>query len=337
VIVPTLGAPDRARAGDLARRFSSARVLVVGDVMLDQFLIGRVSRISPEAPVPIVQFEREENRIGGAANVAHNIAALGGAVDLVGLVGRDTAAAILARELAAQEIPTAGLVDDPSRPTTMKVRVVTDRHQQVARVDYERDEEASADVEAALVERAKSLASGAGAIVVSDYLKGAVTRRLVASLVAVADEHGIPVLVDPKIPHLDYYGNATLVTPNNHEAEAATHLRIRTNADVSRAAAAFRERAGCKGVLITRGEQGMWLLADGVEGALGATAREVADVTGAGDTVIATLALALAAGASTTEAAYLANVAAGIVVGKFGPATASATELLAQLSLSLGH
>ena len=185
--VPTLAAPDRARAGDLARRFSSARVLVVGDVMLDQFLIGRVSRISPEAPVPIVQFEREENRIGGAANVAHNIAALGGAVDLVGLVGRDTAAAILARELAAQEIPTAGLVDDPSRPTTMKVRVVTDRHQQVARVDYERDEEASEDVEAALVERAKSLASGAGAIVVSDYLKGAVTRRLVASLVAVAD------------------------------------------------------------------------------------------------------------------------------------------------------
>ncbi len=141
-------------------------------------------------------------------------------MDLVGLVGRDTAAAILARELAAQEIPTAGLVDDPSRPTTMKVRVVTDRHQQVARVDYERDEEAGADVEAALVERAKSLASGAGAIVVSDYLKGAVTRRLVASLVAVADQRGIPVLVDPKIPHLDYYGDATLVTPNNHEAES---------------------------------------------------------------------------------------------------------------------
>jgi D-beta-D-heptose 7-phosphate kinase/D-beta-D-heptose 1-phosphate adenosyltransferase len=331
VTVPTLAAPNRARAGDIARGFSTARVLVVGDVMLDQFLIGRVTRISPEAPVPIVQFEREENRIGGAANVAHNIAALGGSADLVGLVGRDSAAAILARELTAQEISTAGLVDDPARPTTMKVRVVTDRHQQVARVDYERDEEAGDAVEAALVERAKSLAEGAGAIVVSDYLKGAVTRRLVASLVAVANERGIPLLVDPKIPHLDYYAHTTLVTPNNHEAEAATHLRIRGTDDVSRAAAAFRERARCKGVLITRGEHGMWLLAEEIEGALEATAREVADVTGAGDTVIATLALALAAGASIAEAAYLANLAAGIVVGKFGPATATTKELLASL------
>jgi D-glycero-beta-D-manno-heptose-7-phosphate kinase len=331
VSAPTLIAPDRARAERIASAFSSARVLVVGDVMLDQFLIGRVSRISPEAPVPIVQFEREENRIGGAANVAHNIAALGGQVDLVGLVGRDGAAGILARELAAEEISTAGLVDDASRPTTMKVRVVTDRHQQVARVDYERDEEAGADAETALIEHATALAAHAGAIVISDYLKGAVTRRLVSSLVAVGEERQIPVLVDPKIPHLDYYARTTLVTPNHYEAEAATHLRIRNDADVSRAAAAFRDRAGCKSVLITRGEQGMWLLADGIEGALGATAREVADVTGAGDTVIGTLALSLAAGASTAEAACLANIAAGVVVGRFGPATAGVDELLALL------
>jgi D-glycero-beta-D-manno-heptose-7-phosphate kinase len=331
VSAPTLIAPDRARAERIVSAFSSARVLVVGDVMLDQFLIGRVSRISPEAPVPIVQFEREENRIGGAANVAHNIAALGGQVDLVGLVGRDGAAAILARELAAEEISTAGLVDDASRPTTMKVRVVTDRHQQVARVDYERDEEAGAEAETALIEHATALAAHAGAIVISDYLKGAVTRRLVSSLVGVGEERQIPVLVDPKIPHLDYYARTTLVTPNNYEAEAATHLRIRNDADVSRAAVAFRERAGCKSVLITRGEQGMWLLADGIEGALGATAREVADVTGAGDTVIGTLAVSLAAGASTTEAAYLANIAAGVVVGRFGPATAGVDELLALL------
>ena len=328
---PSLVAPDRARAGSIAAGFSAARVLVVGDVMLDQFLVGRVTRISPEAPVPIVQFEREENRIGGAANVAHNVAALGGHVDLVGLVGRDAAAATLARELAAQRISTSGLVEDASRPTTMKVRVVTDRHQQVARLDYERDEEVGGATEAALVERAEALAAGAGAIVISDYLKGAITRRLVAALVAAAADRHIPLLVDPKIPHLDYYGEATLVTPNHHEAEAATHQHIRNNADVSRAAAAFRERARCKGVLITRGEHGMWLLADGVEGALGATAREVADVTGAGDTVIATLALSLAAGATTAEAAYLANVAAGVVVGKFGPATASIDELLAHV------
>jgi D-beta-D-heptose 7-phosphate kinase/D-beta-D-heptose 1-phosphate adenosyltransferase len=223
-------------------------------------------------------------------------------------------------------------VDDPSRPTTTKVRVVTDRHQQVARVDYERDDEASGAAEQALIERATSLAAGAGAIVISDYLKGAVTRRLVAALVAAAEPRRIPILVDPKIPHLDYYTGATLVTPNNHEAEAATHLRIRSDADVSRAASTFRERARCRGVLITRGEHGMWLLADDAEGALGATAREVADVTGAGDTVIATLALSMAAGASTAEAACLANIAAGIVVGKFGPATANVSELLAAFS-----
>jgi rfaE bifunctional protein kinase chain/domain len=328
VIRRSLSAPSRARAEAIAAGFPAARVLVVGDVMLDQFLVGRVTRISPEAPVPIVQFEREENRVGGAANVAHNIAALGGAVDLVGLVGQDAAASTLGRQLGGHAIQTTGLVEDASRPTTTKVRVVTDRHQQVARVDYEKDEEASGDVEAALIARARASVAGAGAIVVSDYLKGTITRGLVAALVAEARVGGVPVLVDPKIPHLDYYTGATLVTPNHHEAEAAGHMRSRNDADAARAARAFRERAGCQGVLITRGEQGMWLLADGAEGALGATAREVADVTGAGDTVIATLALALAAGATTAEAACLANHAAGIVVGKFGPATTSVGELL---------
>jgi D-glycero-beta-D-manno-heptose-7-phosphate kinase len=328
VIRPSLSAPSRARAEAIAAGFPTARVLVVGDVMLDQFLVGRVTRISPEAPVPIVQFEREENRVGGAANVAHNIAALGGAVDLVGLVGQDPAASTLGRQLGGHAIQTTGLVEDASRPTTTKVRVVTDRHQQVARVDYEKDEEASGDVEAALIARARASVAGTGAIVVSDYLKGTITRGLVAALVTEARVRGVPVLVDPKIPHLDYYTGATLVTPNHHEAEAAGHMRIRNDADAARAARAFRERTGCQGVLITRGEHGMWLLADGAEGALGATAREVADVTGAGDTVIATLALALAAGATTAEAACLANHAAGIVVGKFGPATTSVGELL---------
>jgi rfaE bifunctional protein kinase chain/domain len=318
--------PERAQF--LAGRFPAARVLVVGDVMLDQFLIGRVSRISPEAPVPIVHFEREENRIGGAANVAHNIVALGGAADLVGLVGADGAAATLAQAMATHGVDTRGLVADPDRPTTTKSRVVTDRHQQVARIDYERDDEAADAIEQRLIDRAVALAATAGAIVVSDYLKGAVTRRLVQQLAAVAGTTGIPLLVDPKIPHLPYYTGATLVTPNHHEAEIATHMRIRTDADAQQAAHAFRDRAGCHGVLITRGEHGMWLLEADGEGALSATAREVADVTGAGDTVIATLALALAAGATAAEGATLANHAAGIVVGKFGPATVSVTELL---------
>jgi D-beta-D-heptose 7-phosphate kinase/D-beta-D-heptose 1-phosphate adenosyltransferase len=325
----SLPALDRNRARDFAARFSTASVLVIGDVMLDQFLIGRVTRISPEAPVPIVQFAREENRIGGAANVAHNVIALGGHADLVGLVGRDKAAATLCDALSECGLGAGGLVQDASRLTTTKVRVVTDRHQQVARVDYEQDGEAADTIEDALVERATALAARAGAIVFSDYLKGCVTQRLVRELVGVARSRRIPVLIDPKIPHIDYYRGASLVTPNHYEAEVATLTRIRTDDEAADAARRFRERAGCEGVLVTRGEQGMWLLDRDVEGALPATAREVADVTGAGDTVIATLALALAAGATSAEAAQVANLAAGLVVAKFGPATVSVQELLA--------
>lgn len=320
---------SRGRARALADGFPAAMVLVVGDVMLDQFLIGRVSRISPEAPVPIVHFDHEENRIGGAANVANNVVALGARAEIVGLVGADAEADVLRQALAARGVGATGLVADAARPTTRKVRVVTDRHQQVARVDYERDHEAAEPVESQLMARASALAATAGAIVVSDYLKGAITDRLVAELGKMARARGVPLLVDPKIPHIGYYGGATLVTPNHLEAEIATHMRIRTDEDARSAARAFRERAECDGVLITRGEHGMWLLHPTSEGALPATAREVADVTGAGDTVIATLALALAAGATPAEAATLANHAAGIVVGKFGPATVSVEELLA--------
>lgn len=324
---------SRDRAWALAANFPTALVLVVGDVMLDQFLVGRVTRISPEAPVPIVHFDHEEHRIGGAANVAHNVVALGARTEIAGLVGTDAEAEWLRQALAGRAVGTIGLVPDADRPTTRKVRIVTDRHQQVARLDYERDHEMAGDVETALVAQARALAETCGAIVVSDYLKGAVTGRLVAELTEVARRRGVPLLVDPKIPHIGYYRGATLVTPNHHEAEIATHMRIRTDEDARDAARAFRGRAGCDGVLITRGEHGMWLLTPEGEGALPATAREVADVTGAGDTVIATLALALAAGATAAEAATLANHAAGLVVGKFGPATVSVEELLAALPI----
>jgi D-beta-D-heptose 7-phosphate kinase/D-beta-D-heptose 1-phosphate adenosyltransferase len=167
---------------------------------------------------------------------------------------------------------------------------------------------------------------------VSDYLKGCVTRRLMQTVVDASKERGTPVLVDPKIPHLDYYRGATIVTPNHHEAEVATHRRVRSEDEARDAARVFRERAGCRDVLMTRGDQGIWLLSSGLEGHLPAAAREVADVTGAGDTVIAALAVALSSGATVFEAARVANEAAGIVVGKFGPATASTTELLAALA-----
>jgi D-beta-D-heptose 7-phosphate kinase/D-beta-D-heptose 1-phosphate adenosyltransferase len=327
-IVTTLPPLSPERAGLLVERFARASVLVIGDVMLDQFLVGRVERISPEAPVPIVAFDHEENRVGGAANVASNVAALGGSAHLVGLVGADASAATLRAGLQANGIVPDGLLTDADRRTTTKMRVVTTRNQQVARVDYETDAEPTGSLEAALIAQAATLAEAVQAIVVSDYLKGTITRTLMARLAAVARARGVPLLVDPKIPHLEYYAGATLITPNHHEAEIATHLRIRGEADAQAAARAFRERAGAASVLITRGEHGMWLLDESFEGHLPATAREVADVTGAGDTVIATLGLALAAGATPPEAARLANFAAGLVVGKFGPATVSPQELL---------
>jgi rfaE bifunctional protein kinase chain/domain len=329
--VPPLSAE---RAHEIVRAMTHARVLVVGDVMLDHFMIGRVTRISPEAPVPVVAHERDEYRAGGAANVALNLRALGASVDLVGLVGADTAAAQLRELLMAAHVDVRGLLVDEARRTTTKVRIVTTRNQQVARVDYEAEDAPVEAIEDALVEQIQPRVRESRAVVVSDYLKGLVTRRVMASLVAVAQEHGIPVLVDPKIPHLDFYSGTTLVTPNHYEAEVATHMRIRTEGDAQRAATVFRGRARCDGVLITRGEHGMWLACDGAEGHLPATAREVADVTGAGDTVVATLALAIAAGATTGEAAHLANAAAGVVVAKFGPATLAPQELLAALAPS---
>jgi D-glycero-beta-D-manno-heptose-7-phosphate kinase len=327
-VAPTLPPLLPDRAGTLVERFPRAAVLVVGDLMLDRFLVGRVDRISPEAPVPVVLFDREESRVGGAANVAHNVRALGGTVHLVGLVGWDAPADTLRAALAAQGISPDGLLTDPDRHTTVKMRVVTTRNQQVARVDYESDGEAHGSVEADLIQCATAAGATVQAIVVSDYLKGAVTPLLMTRLASLARERGVPLLVDPKIPHLPYYAGATFITPNHHEAEIATHLRIRDEADAQAAARAFRDRACAGGVLITRGEHGMWLLDDSFEGPLPATAREVADVTGAGDTVIATLGLALAAGATSAEAARLANYAAGVVVGKFGPATVGADALL---------
>ena len=312
---------------DLPSRLAGRTVLVIGDLMLDHFVIGGVERISPEAPVPVVRFDHEEYRLGGAANVAHNIAALGGRVYVVGLVGADDAAGRLRADLDRLGIDASGLVAGTDRCTTRKLRVVTARNQQVARIDYEEDREVHGDVEAAIVSRIEQLAPTADAILVSDYMKGVVSLGVATAAIAAAARRGIPLLVDPKVPHIDYYAGATVVTPNHHEAEAVTHMRIRTSEDARRAAQRFRERTRCESVLVTRGEHGMTLLGLDCEAELPAEAREVSDVTGAGDTVIATMTLALAAGAALADAARLANRAAGIVVGKFGPATVTVDEL----------
>jgi D-beta-D-heptose 7-phosphate kinase/D-beta-D-heptose 1-phosphate adenosyltransferase len=325
-----LPAVDSRRARDLITQFTGRHVLVVGDVMVDRFIVGDVGRISPEAPVPVVRFQSEYMRLGGAANVAHNLASLGARVSLVGVVGKDAVADRLREQLAAGGIGVDGLVEDDSRPTVEKVRVVTGRNQQVVRIDYENDCDVSGGIERQIIRSIERTGSGAGVLVVSDYLKGAITRAVVEAMMALK-ERGAPLVVDPKIPHLACYAGASLVTPNQHEAEVATHRRIRSNEDARQAALEFRAQARCDAALITRGEQGMWLSSLETEGAVASKAREVSDVTGAGDTVVATLALAIAAGATLAEAAVLANYAAGIVVGKFGPATLNSDELLAAL------
>ena len=318
------------RVRQITGNFAGAHVLVIGDAMLDKFVVGRVTRISPEAPVPVVAFDHELHRMGGSANVANNVVALGGAATLVAITGTDEGSATLVRACREAGIAPA-LVGDPGRPTTTKVRIVTERNQQVARVDYEADAEIKDEIEHRLIAEISKHARQASAIVISDYLKGCITRAVVQSAVAAASERRVPVLVDPKIPHVDYYAGTDVVTPNHHEAEIAANMRVRSEDEARGAARLFRDRAQCGSVLMTRGDQGMWLLADEAEGNLPAVAREVADVTGAGDTVIATLALALAAGATIAEAARLANEAAGLVVARFGPATVGVAELMTAL------
>jgi D-glycero-beta-D-manno-heptose-7-phosphate kinase len=319
--------PDLAASDVLLDRLAGRSVLIVGDLMLDHFVFGEVHRISPEAPVPVVRFVREDYRLGGAANVATNVAALDGRVQTVGVTGDDADASRLLTGLSQLTIDTSGIVADSARCTTRKLRLVTMRNQQVARIDYENDAEVSGSLEETIVGHVERLARSADVVLISDYLKGLVSPGVARGCIDVAKRRGIPVLVDPKVAHIGYYEGATLVTPNHHEAEAVTHMRIRSSDDARTAAQRFRDRVRCENVLITRGEHGMTLLGPEGEAEFPTEAREVADVTGAGDTVISALALALAAGAPMAHAAQLANRAAGIVVGKFGPATVTVEEL----------
>lgn len=317
------------RPSSLVPRFSGLRVAIIGDVMLDHFLVGRADRISPEAPVPVVRLEREYYRLGGAANVAANLAALGGVPLLIGLVGQDDAAQRLFETANAAGIDSRRLVADPTRPTTEKMRAVTERHQQVARIDRESSAPIAGPSLAAMEQHLSTL-SDCQAIVLSDYDKGAITRPIIESAVAAAQRMHCPLLVDPKVPDAEYYRGATVITPNHREAEIMTGLVIRDHDD-ARAAAHRIHRGSGASVLMTWGERGMWVMDTATtpsrEVVMPATAREVADVTGAGDTVIATLALALAAGSTLVEAAALANAAAAVAVGRFGPTAVTAADL----------
>lgn len=319
------------RAGEIVRLMRGRVVVVLGDVMLDEFVWGDVSRISPEAPVPVVDIRAESVRLGGAANVVANLRALGLRAPLVGVVGADRAGERVRAELRDSGEPGTdeNLITDVSRPTTLKTRIIA-HNQLVVRADRERRAPVDGPTEERIVGALRRLLKGAAALVVSDYDKGAVTPGVLGEVLPAAEAAGVPVLIDPKLRNFDAYRPATLVTPNHHEALRVTNTEDDTDAGVARAARAIRERLGCRSVLITRGERGMMLLEEGGEPTYVPTAaREVYDVTGAGDTVIATLAAGLAAGAALVEAAMLANHAAGVVVGKLGTATATDAELLA--------
>jgi len=301
--------------------FDQAQVLVVGDVMLDRYWHGPTSRISPEAPVPVVKVEHSEERPGGAANVALNVAALGAGSVLLGLVGQDEAAEALERSLQSVGVRFE-CVRVADFPTITKLRILS-RNQQLLRLDFE---EGFQSVDPApLLERIRAALPRAGVMVLSDYAKGALAS--VQEMIALAREAGVPVLVDPKGTDFERYRGATLLTPNMSEFEAVVG-KVRSEEELVQRGLALVERFDLQALLVTRSEHGMTLIRPGQEELhLPTQAQEVYDVTGAGDTVIGTLASALAAGTSLEDACALANSAAGIVVGKLGTSTVSPVEL----------
>lgn len=315
------------RLKEAVSRFGSSCLLVVGDIMLDQFVWGDVSRISPEAPVPVVEVQKETMLLGGAANVVNNLRAMGSPVILGGVVGKDAMGENL-RELAKSIGVDTTAVVDGIRPTTIKTRIVA-RGQQVVRVDRENNNSLNDLSIKALTETFKRLASEIDGIIVSDYAKGVISVRLMDELRKIAGKRGVPFLVDPKPVHSHLYHGVTLVTPNRQEAEAMAGLDIKDAESLSQAAQEIQRRLGTEAVLITRGSHGMalWQRENGLF-TVPTMAREVFDVTGAGDTVVAAMALGIVNGLSFPEAAYLANIAAGVVVGKIGTATVTAEEIM---------
>ena len=317
-------------------KFRRARVLVVGDLMLDEFVWGKVNRISPEAPVPVVWVQSESFMPGGAANVANNVRALGGQVSAVGVVGEDRWGGLLMGELSARKINTSSVLRI-SRATTVKTRVLA-QHQQVVRVDREQREPLPAAAISRLIRTMTERIVQADAVIIEDYGKGVITRELLEAIIPLARKHHKIVTVDPKQEHFDLYHRVTALTPNLVEAGEAVGRELVSDMDVQRAGEQILRRLECDGVLITLGENGMCLFEQhGRRTRIPTVAQEVFDVAGAGDTVIATFTLALASGATMEQAARLANHAAGIVVGKLGVAVTSPEELAATLDARPGR
>ena len=326
--------------------FPKARVLVVGDLILDEYIWGNVERISPEAPVPVLWADKKTYVPGGAANVAYNIRSLDGEVSLVGVVGNDKNKDILSQELRKKKISTSGIFVEAQRHTTLKTRLIAG-HQQLVRIDWEHTRSLGETLNRKILAFVKRKIDTIDAIIIEDYGKGVINMSLLQELISLAAAHKKAISVDPKEEHFQYYRRVTAITPNRKELEnAVRNLKIKdtanrfklnndkllTDQDIDRAGYEITRYLDLDSLLVTLGEQGMRLFQRGGRIAhIPTMAREVFDVSGAGDTVIASFSLALACGATKLEAAHIANFAAGIVVGKLGTAVTSRKELLQRI------
>jgi len=316
-----------ARLKKIISRFNKTKILVVGDLMLDEYIWGKVSRISPEAPVPVVCVDKESFMPGGASNVAGNIAALSGKAVLLGAIGRDIQGSMLKDALKNRSIDTSGIVVDNTRPTIIKTRVIA-HHQQVVRIDKERQEAVSSKISSKLVDFVGKRIDKVDSLLIEDYGKGLITPHLLEEIVHLAKKKNKIITVDPKEEHFSFYKGITAITPNQNEVSCAVGFQIKNEDTLKKAGAKLLKRLNCKMALVTLGERGMRLFQKGTKAVhIPTVAQDVFDVSGAGDTVVAAFTLALSSGAKPIEAAHIANCAAGIVVGKLGTAVVTRKEL----------
>ena len=322
---------DISKINHTISKFSDVKILVIGDLILDEFIWGDTSRISPEAPVPVVLVERESLMPGGAANVANNISALGAKAYLAGVIGKDAHGRQLETILKNKGVDLEGVISDSERPTTLKTRVVA-RHQQVVRIDRERSGHLSAALGKELSDYIKEKINEVDGIIIEDYGKGAITPAILKEIIPLAKKREKIITVDPKEEHFSYYRGVTAITPNRKEAEAMGGLTAKDDSSLNKLGKSLLERLKLQAALITLGESGMRVFERGGKiTQIPTVAQEVFDVSGAGDTVIATFTAALCAGAKMIEAAHISNFAGGIVVGKVGVASTSQAELKARI------
>lgn len=306
------------RLKELKKNFNGKRIAIIGDMMLDIYYLGDVKRISPEAPVPVLEVENEIFRFGGAANCALNIAKLGGHPEPIGIIGYDSFGTVFDSLLSEAKISHHGIIEDDQRPTTAKTRVIADS-QHIVRIDKESKEIISPAIQQKILDYLKTIIKNLDGIILQDYNKGVLTKSLIKQVIQLANRFNKLVTVDPKFNNFFEYKNVTVFKPNKKEAEDVLGMKIRTDKDISLAGNTLLKKLNAKNILLTLGESGIAVFEKGKpEKRMPTKARKVADVSGAGDTVISALTLALAAGANIIEASYLANYAAGIVCEEVG-------------------